>query len=62
MRSFFSFLATAAVIGAISLISCKKDPIKGDCDVSNPVEEIDWLKTAIAKVKQDRYSYYAMAI
>jgi hypothetical protein len=65
MRSIFNFLGFVAIIMPITLISCEKDDNKDSnnskCNVSNPAEEIDWLKEAIDGVKQDEYSYYAMA-
>lgn len=53
------------MIVSITLFSCNKDKTidseRNECNVSNPAEEIGWLKDAIDKVKQDEYSYYAMA-
>jgi hypothetical protein len=53
---FFAFL----LFGSISLVSCEKDD-NNTCNVSNPVEEIAWLKEAIDNVEEDEYSYYVMA-
>jgi len=65
MRSIFNFFGFVAIIMSITLISCGKDDNKDSnnnkCNVSNPAEELDWLKEAIDHVKQDEYSYYAMA-
>jgi hypothetical protein len=64
MRSIFNFLGFVGIIMSITLISCEKDDKKesnNKCNVSNPAEEIDWLKEAIDDVKQDEYSYFAMA-
>ena len=65
MRRVFIFFGLVAAIVSITLISCEKDCNKDShnnkCNVSNPAEELDWLKEAIGNVKQDEYSYYAMA-
>jgi len=65
MRKLFDFLGLASIIFSIALISCKKDENKdketNKCNVSNPVEDLDWLKQEIDNVKQDEYSYYVMA-
>lgn len=64
MRRFSNFLGFAAILVSITIISCNKDD-NGDSsniyNVSNPTEEILWLKNAIDRVKQDEYSYYVMA-
>ncbi len=57
MRQIFKFFGIAIVIVSTTMISCEKD----DNIVSNPAEDIDWLKEAINDVKQDEYSYYVMA-
>ena len=61
MRQFFNFQwVIATILLSISLLACKKDD-NNKCNVSNPAEEIAWLKEAIDNVKQDEYSYYVMA-
>lgn len=52
------------MIGFSVLISCTKDddPAKNKCNVSNPVEEISWLKKEIDSLKNDEYSYYVIAV
>lgn len=54
-----NYLGFAALIMSITLNSCEKDEkeYSNKCNVSNPAEEIDWLKEAISDVKQDEYSY-----
>ena len=47
-----------------TLISCSTDDDKdldSTCNVSDPTEELVWLKEEIDNVKEDEYSYYAMA-
>jgi hypothetical protein len=65
MRRFFIFLGTATIIVTSTLISCEKDNNKDSgnntCNVTNPAEDIGWLKEAIDNAKQDEYSYYVMA-
>jgi hypothetical protein len=65
MRKLFDFLGFAAIIFSIVLISCEKDNNKDSdtnkCNVSNPAEDLDWLKQEINDVEQDEYSYYVMA-
>ena len=65
MRKLFDFLGLAAIIFSIALISCEKDENNdtesNKCNVSNPIEDLDWLKQEIDDVKQDEYSYYVMA-
>ncbi len=68
MKQFFKFPGFATIVVLITLISCEKDAsqskkaeILNKCNVSNPAEEIAWLKEAINNVKNDEYSYYAMA-
>jgi hypothetical protein len=65
MRKLFDFLGLAAIIFSIALISCEKDENKdtesNKCNVSNPIEDLDWLKQEIDDVKHDEYSYYVMA-
>lgn len=61
MRQFFNFQwLIATIILSIPLISCEKGD-NNTCNVSNPAEDITWLKEAIDDVKQDKYSYYLMA-
>lgn len=48
------------VILSISLFSCEKND-NDNCNVSNPVEEIAWLKESIDNVIQDEYSSYIQA-
>lgn len=59
MRQFL-YVATAIIIVSIAIVSCEKDD-SSPCDVSNPAEDIAWLKEAIETMKQDEYSYYFMA-
>ena len=65
MRQFFNFLWIAAIIASITLNSCEKNDNKDSgnnkCNVSNPAEDIGWLKEAIDNVKQNDYSYYVIA-
>lgn len=68
MKQFFKFPGFATIMVLITLISCEKEKsqskleaIPNTCNVSNPAEEIGWLKEAISKVKNDEYSYYAVA-
>ena len=65
MRKLFDFLGLAAIIFSVVLVSCEKDENRdtksNKCNVSNPIEDLDWLKQAIDDVKQDEYSYYVMA-
>jgi hypothetical protein len=61
----FNFMAIFLIIVCITLSSCEKDDDIGfgnnTCNVSNPAEELGWLKEAIDNVRQDDYSYYVMA-
>ena len=61
MRSIFNFIGFVAIIVSITLISCDKDSNNTKCNVSNPAEDLDWLKKAIDQVKQDEYSFCNMA-
>ncbi|MGC1633536.1 MAG: hypothetical protein WA749_15610 [Gelidibacter sp.] len=64
MRRIQYYLGLAAIILSITLISCDKDDCKetnNTCNVSNPAEELVWLKEAIDNAKQDEYSYFVMA-
>lgn len=65
MRYFFYSLGLAGFILSITLLSCDKDEaeesIDDVCNVSNPIEDLDWLKEKINSVNQDEYSYYNMA-
>jgi hypothetical protein len=47
MRSIFNFIGFVAIIVSITLISCDKDSNNTKCNVSNPAEDLDWLKKAI---------------
>ena len=63
MRRFLNLLVIT-IIGVTVLISCKKDnndPAKNTCNVSNPAEELGWLKKEIDSLKNDEYSFYVMA-
>ena len=64
MRRIQYYLGLAAIILSITLISCDNDDSKetnNTCNVSNPAEELAWLKEAIDKDKQDEYASYVMA-
>ncbi len=69
MSNIFKLVCFAGIIMSMSLISCEKgdddddddDDISNTCDVSNPTKELGWLMEAIDDIKQDEYSYYAMA-
>lgn len=64
MRKIQYYLGLVAIILSITLISCEKDDSKksnNKCNVSNPAEDLAWLKEAIDEVKQSEYSYYVMA-
>ncbi len=65
MRRSFNFLRIATLVIIFTLISCDRDENTDSddnkCNVTNPAEEIAWLKEAIDNVKQDVYSYYVMA-
>ncbi len=61
----YIFLGLVAVIISTTLISCEKDDnkesINNKCNVSNPAEELEWLKDKIDNVEEDQYSYFVMA-
>lgn len=59
MRILFNPLLLTVFISALTFLSCSGDV--NTCDVSNPTEEIDWLKSAIDEVSNDEYAYYGMA-
>ncbi len=47
-----------------TLISCSTDDdkdIDNTCNVSDPTEELVWLKEEIDTIKDDEFSFYAMA-
>ncbi|MCW2118097.1 hypothetical protein [Flavobacterium sp. 7A] len=61
MRKIQYYLRLLAIILPIAIISCEKDDseeISKECNVSNPAEELTWLREAINDVKEDEYSYY----
>lgn len=64
MKNFISSVLVALVIST-TLISCEKDDnkasINNTCKVSNPAEELEWLKDKIENVEDDQYSYFVMA-
>jgi hypothetical protein len=55
-----SILGIMAIVSSAMLFSCEKES-NSNSKVSNPAEEIVWLKEAIDDIKQDEYAYYAMA-
>ncbi len=65
MRQIFNLIGAATIIVCITLLSCEKDDNtdlgNNKNNLSNPAEEIGWLKEAINNVKQDQYAYYVMA-
>lgn len=65
MKRCFNFLWIATIIVFTSMISCSDDDNKdfdnNKCNVSNPTEDLVWLKEAIDEVKEDEFSYYVMA-
>lgn len=65
MKGLSGYLQFVAVIFSIILTSCEKDDnndlYSNTCNVTNPAEEIVWLKQEIDNVKQDEYSYYVIA-
>ncbi|MCW3787629.1 hypothetical protein [Plebeiibacterium sediminum] len=65
MKRLISFWGLLALIISVTFNSCDKadDNDKVDiCDVSNPAEDIPWLKNAIDDVKEDEYAYYVKAV
>lgn len=64
MKNFISSVLVALVIST-TLISCEKDDnkasINNTCNVSNPAEELEWLKAEINNLEGDEFSYYVMA-
>ncbi len=65
MRRIFIFLGLATTIAALTLLfSCEEDDNSNSddiCNVSDPIEELDWLKEAIESMKDDEYLYCKMA-
>ena len=64
MRRIQYYLGLTAITLSITLISCDKDDnveTNNTCNVSNPAEDLAWLKEAIENAKQDEYASYVMA-
>lgn len=63
MKKFFSPLGMAIVVVFLTLVSCDDDDnsFENKCNVSDPVEELAWLKAEIDDMSQDEYAYYVMA-
>jgi hypothetical protein len=60
MIKHIRFLSISTIILFFPLFSCEKDAVN-KYNVSNPTEEIEWLKAGINSTKQNEYSYYVMA-
>ena len=65
MKKNFKLLGLAAIAVLTTLFSCDEDennnPTNNVCNVSNPIEELAWLKEKIDNVEDDQYSFYNMA-
>jgi len=58
MKRFINLSFITLLLMSFVYISCKKDQ---NCNVSDPIEELAWLKESIDEVKHDEYSYFMMA-
>ena len=64
MKGIFNYLGVTLIIMSFTALSCDNDDKTNSdeiCNVSNPAEDLDWLKEAIDNVENDEYSYFAMA-
>ena len=60
MKRLLYLLALASILILSVMLSCDKDESKSDpCDVSNPIEELAWLKATIDDLSE--YSYIMIA-
>lgn len=62
VRRVFYVLVFSLLI--VPILSCENDDDgseKLECNVENPITDLDWLKEVIAEVKEDPYAYYNMA-
>lgn len=66
MKTIMNLTKSVIFVFSFALISCEKeDPDfspKNLCEIQNPAQEIEWLKTAIDEVRSDEYSYYSTAM
>ena len=60
MKTLFSGSLILFVVSLILVWSCTKDD-DNVCDVTNPSEELQWLKDEINEIKDDGYTYYMKA-
>ena len=61
MRRLIYFFTVVAIPFSVALVSCEKDDNGNNCNVSDPAEDLEWLKQEIDNIKQDEYAYYVMA-
>ncbi|WP_163381778.1 hypothetical protein [Cyclobacterium sp. SYSU L10401] len=66
MKTILNLTKSVIFVFSFALISCEKeDPNLSPthlCEVQNPAQEVEWLKTAIDEVRSDEYSYYSTAL
>lgn len=65
MKNSIIISGLVALIISTTLTSCEEDDskesINNTCNVSNPAEELEWLKAEINNLEGDEFSYYVMA-
>ena len=58
MKTKKNTLNFAVIIFAIFIFSCNKSKLSNNtCNVSDPIEELNWLKKEIAELKQSNSEY-----
>lgn len=56
MKRFFNLLSIASILTLFLIVSCNKDESENNyCNVSNPTEELPWLKTMITELSDFNY-------
>jgi hypothetical protein len=65
MRKYNCLRGIIVLFAFLVLMSCNKQEHNNLCNVSNPIEDIAWLKAEIEKIQQntdnDKYSYWMTA-
>ncbi len=60
MKSVLFYLGLTAMVFSVTFVSCKKEN-KNTCNVSNPTEDLGWLKEVIEDSKDSEYAYVKQA-
>ena len=61
MKSVLFYLGLTVMVFSVTFVSCKKKVNDNSCNVSNPTEDLVWLKEVIEASENDKYAYIKQA-